>query len=295
MSNSVTLNDLEISKVQNKYKDYQDYTKENYVKYRFNYNNSIIKIYTTNKLLVQGKNQEIVFNEIMHLINKSSITTTASSNNVLSGNIIGTDEVGTGDVFGGIIVCACFVEKEKTDFLKQLGIKDSKKITDEDILKIAPILIKELTNAVVYLNNEKYNTVFSGFNLNKIKALMHNEAITKILRKVNDYDHIIIDGFTTPKNYFKYLEGYEVIENVNLIEKAEDKYLAVGASSIIARYYLIQNFNNLSKEYNYNFPKGASNKVDQLIDKIISDGNSELLTKVAKLNFKNFHRKSTNN
>lgn len=40
---------------------------------------------------------------------------------------IGSDEVGTGDFFGPIVVTATFVSKENIDFLTELGVRDSKK------------------------------------------------------------------------------------------------------------------------------------------------------------------------
>ena len=40
---------------------------------------------------------------------------------------IGSDEVGTGDYFGPIVVTASYVTKEDIPYLEELGVKDSKK------------------------------------------------------------------------------------------------------------------------------------------------------------------------
>ena len=48
---------------------------------------------------------------------------------------IGSDEVGTGDYFGPIIVTATLVNKETRKFLEELKIMDSKKMTDDKILR----------------------------------------------------------------------------------------------------------------------------------------------------------------
>ena len=48
---------------------------------------------------------------------------------------IGSDEVGTGDYFGPIVVTACFVLKNDIKELEKLGVNDSKKITDEKNIK----------------------------------------------------------------------------------------------------------------------------------------------------------------
>ena len=42
-------------------------------------------------------------------------------------NSIGSDEVGTGDFFGPIVVCASYVNKKDITFLEELGVRDSKK------------------------------------------------------------------------------------------------------------------------------------------------------------------------
>ena len=60
---------------------------------------------------------------------------------------IGSDEVGTGDYFGPIVVTAAYVTKKDIPFLEELGVRDSKKITDEHILKTVPEIIKRIPPA----------------------------------------------------------------------------------------------------------------------------------------------------
>ena len=38
----------------------------------------------------------------------------------------GSDEVGTGDYFGPVCVCASYVTQDNVDFLIKLGVRDSK-------------------------------------------------------------------------------------------------------------------------------------------------------------------------
>ena len=49
---------------------------------------------------------------------------------------IGSDEVGTGDYFGPIVVTATYVNKDNVDFLLELGVKDSKKMSDTEIIRV---------------------------------------------------------------------------------------------------------------------------------------------------------------
>lgn len=43
-------------------------------------------------------------------------------------SIVGSDEVGTGDFFGPMTVVAVYVDAKQIPLLKELGVKDSKKL-----------------------------------------------------------------------------------------------------------------------------------------------------------------------
>ena len=286
MNYTYTINDKQYQLIINTFKDTLPLTTP-YMKYRAQIKNSTITIYTTNKLLVQGVDSEETYQNILSLITNSKPT---NKINLKDKAIIGTDEVGTGDYFGGITVCSCFVPLDKQQLLINLGIKDSKEISDQKIYQLAPILMKTLTHEVILLNNEKYNeiTSFPDMNLNKIKAILHNRVINDILQKNLNYDEIIVDGFTTKDKYIDYLKKQEkVCHDVNLIPKAENTYLAVACASIIARYHFLEHLKNLSLKFNINLPKGARSIVDDVLLNIIETGNEESLNKIAKLNFNN--------
>lgn len=55
----------------------------------------------------------------------------------------GSDEVGTGDYFGPVVVASCIVTNKARKKLVHLGIQDSKQVDDVKIRKLAPI-IKEV-------------------------------------------------------------------------------------------------------------------------------------------------------
>lgn len=297
MTYTINLNKEQISLIINKYRKYQVETTTPYMIFRAKINLSTITIYQTNKLLIQGNKCEELYQEICALLNiKSDINKDEQKDINVPLSIIGTDEVGTGDYFGGIVVCGCFIEKDKILEIMKLGVKDSKKLDDKKIIDISPILISKLQYSIIYLDNEKYNqiTKIQGMNLNKIKAILHNKVILKLIEKNLKYDKIIIDGFTTKSKYLEYLQNQnQIISDVTLEEKGEDKYLGVAAASIIARYYFVKKLHELSKQYGYILPKGAGHEVDIMIEKIIRDGNGNLLKKIAKLNFKNTNKIKT--
>ena len=207
-------------------------------------------------------------------------------------NSIGSDEVGTGDFFGPIVVAASYVSTDNISFLEKLGVKDSKKMNDEAILKIVPQIMKKIPYEVKVLNNEEYNRLHSSnINMNAIKALMHNEVLLKLKSKINNYDYIIVDQFATPKNYFKYLENEkDIVANITFMTKAEDKNLAVACGSLISRYTFLQELDKIGEKYDLFLPKGASNLVDEFGSKFVKKYGFNELNKIAKMNFANVEK-----
>ncbi len=204
---------------------------------------------------------------------------------------IGSDEVGTGDYFGPIVVTASYVSKDKIAYLEDLGVRDSKKITDDKIMKIAPELIKNIPHQTIILSNEEYNEWQSkGYNMNKIKTILHNRVILSLLKQDNYMiDMVVIDQFTSPRSYYGYLKDMNenVYRKITFTTKAEDKCLSVGCSSIISRYIFLNEMDKLSKSINKVLPLGASTVVDEAGKDIINKHGKDILNKIAKTNFKN--------
>lgn len=200
---------------------------------------------------------------------------------------IGSDEVGTGDYFGPIVVTASYVDKEHMSLLNSLGVRDSKKITDDKIMKIAPQIIREIPHVTYILDNKTYNQ--NNHNMNKVKAILHNKVLCELAKKPNlKYDYIVIDQFCTPRNYFTYISGAkEKITKITFTTKAEDKCLSVAASSIISRYIFIKEFSKLGDTVNTFLKKGAGHEVDEIGVKIVQKYGFNKLEDIAKLNFKN--------
>lgn len=204
---------------------------------------------------------------------------------------IGSDEVGTGDYFGPIIVTATLVDKSTRKLLEDLKIMDSKKMTDDKIRRCAPILMNKLPYATFTLSNTKYNEMSSkGFNMNKIKAILHNRVLFELSNKGITYHKIIVDQFTTPRSYFSYLKQENIedkVTKITFLTKGESKHLSVAAASVISRYRFLQEMDKLSEKYKIDIPKGASPKVDSVAKKILDTYGKNELSKIVKLNFKN--------
>ncbi len=202
---------------------------------------------------------------------------------------IGSDEVGTGDFFGPIVVTATFVSKEDIDFLIDLGVRDSKKLTDIKIKKIAPLIIKKIPYSSYILTNHTYNKNWSeDLNMNKIKAILHNKVLFSLKEKNYDYDKIVVDQFVYPAKYYEHIkDAKDKVTNITFMTKAEDKCLSVAAASIISRYIFLGEMKKLSDELNLELPKGAGPNVDAVGIEIVKKYGFDKLKEIAKMNFKN--------
>ena len=201
---------------------------------------------------------------------------------------IGSDEVGTGDYFGPIIVTATYVPKDKIEFLKELKIGDSKKISDERIMELGPILGENLIYASQVITNKDYNKI-PDVNINKIKAALHNKVLYKLSHNENiSYDKIVIDQFVNERKYYEYLAGMQNVErNILFITKAEDKVYSVAAASIISRYLFLTSIYKIEKELGKVIPLGASSTVDEFAKEMVLKHGIEVLDLYTKKNFKN--------
>ncbi len=205
---------------------------------------------------------------------------------------IGSDEVGTGDYFGPIVVTSAYVNKDNIKWLESIGVKDSKKLTDDKILEIVPEIIKKIPYKSIILTNKEYNERYNAdTNMNKLKAILHNNVLVKLTNEIKDYDYVVVDEFAKKYVYFNYLkESSNVFRNITFLTKGEDKCLAVACASLISRYIFIKEFDKLSDKVDEFLPKGASDTVTDMGKKLVQKYGESILHDIAKLNFKNTNK-----
>lgn len=246
-----------------------------------------VLIYTSKKVVFQGNDAQTVASQL-------GLTTELSSPQSYDQNLpmIGTDEVGNGSYFGGIAVVASFVRPEDHTFLRSLGVDDSKHLNDSKIRQLAPILKEKISHKALLLSPQTYNQQVGKelpHNAVSVKVALHNQAIFLLLESGVKPEKIVIDAFTSKKNYDKYLknEKNHFPNPVNLEEKAEGHYLAVAVSSIIARDLFLENLEKLSADCGYRLPSGAGTKSDKVASQILAAYGMQGLAHLAKLHFAN--------
>lgn len=285
---------------------FQDLKKEKtppYAVFQAKDGDTTVTLYESGKVVFQGKDADLSsdFWIATEKINSGSVETTNSKDKKkekskekiipLRINSIGSDEVGTGDYFGPIVVTASYVSKDNIDFLLDLKVKDSKKLTDTEITKIVPQIIKKIPYKTYILNNSDYNKYYKNYNMNQMKAILHNKVLYDLKQSNYTYDYIVVDQFEPPRSYFNHImNSSKKVNDIFFITKAEDQCLSVACSSLISRYIFLQEMNKLSKELGLTLPKGANPKVDEIAKSIVKKYGKEKLNEIAKLNFKNTDR-----
>lgn len=298
MANSFKANQETIAKIIEYYKDLQDenITSNISIYFKASCKDFTVLIYSTGTVLFQGKKAK---EELARwtVLDEEQLSFNLEYEQIVDDEVdhIGSDEVGCGDYFGPIVVTSAFVNKENYHYLVDIGVKDSKKLTDEKIKELANLIKDKVTSVTFVLSNEKYNEIYgnNSYNLNKVKAYLHNFVLHKLTSKLDFNGPVIVDQFCEKNTYFNYLKDYktnEIQQGITFTTKAESKYIAVACASILARNRFIEEIEKIRNETGYDIPLGASDRVDQVAKQILEEKGMDYLSKYVKLHFKNTNK-----
>lgn len=258
-----------------------------------------ISAYNSGKIVLQGtaaeKESEPWLNkgatpqQKKESVSKKDLSTLPSG---FSGwSVIGSDEVGTGSYFGPLTVVAAYVEDTAIPLLKELGVQDSKNLSDPQIIRIAKDLVAFLPYSSLSMDPVTYNRIQPTMSQGKMKAILHNRALLNVKEKIvpKQPKAILIDQFAQPSTYYAYLKQEKEIlkEDVFFATKGESRHLSVAAASIIARYSFLNGLKEESDAVGITLPSGAGSQSDIVAAKLLKKGGIDLLGKVAKLHFAN--------
>ena len=267
-----------------------------YVVFQAQDEDTVITMYESGKVMFQGTSADVdaaMWGVALENTDEKKEEKKKENLKYYNASSVGSDEVGTGDYYGPIVVTACYVDKKDLEELKKLGVGDSKKIDDDRILKIAPQIAKIVKYKSVILTNKEYNEKYTkDVNMNKIKAILHNRVLYQLINEEKpDYEYIIVDEFARENRYYEYLNGQPVVQRgITFLTKAEDISPAVGCASIISRYIFLKEFDKLSDSLSIPLPKGAGKDVDTIGEEIVEKYGEDKLKEIAKVNFKNTDR-----
>ena len=184
----------------------------------------ILILYTSGKLLLQGRSEGV--DQIARELRKLGVGEEVKPIKFRkeTGVMIGSDESLKGDTFGGIVVAAVKADEKAREKLREIGVADSKKLSDKEIIVMASrirIVVEcEIRNIFPIEYNGQKQTIL----LNKL----HKECADFL--KPGQH---VVDKYP----------GCRVGEIRE--EKAEDKYVEVAAASVLARATALRQLDTL--------------------------------------------------
>ncbi len=188
--------------------------------------------------------------------------------------ILGIDDSGRGPVIGPMILAGVLTDSELEKELKELGIRDSKKLTPRRREILAEIIRKKALsyNVKIISPREIDSRTKAGINLNKIEAIKSAEIINQ-MNKGLDKIKVIVDCPSPNTRKWKayLLTKIQNISNLNVSceHKADVNYIAVSSASILAKSAREKEVRKIKKKLGIEFGSGYSS--DPITRKFLSD------------------------
>lgn len=242
-------------------------------------------LYESGKLMVQGKEKDDFISYYLEPEILGNLSYTYPETTVDTNPHIGVDEAGKGDLFGPLCIAALYADESMITELIKMGIRDSKRMNDNVILKHAEKIRKICPYSLVTIYPKKYNELYDQFkNLNSLLAWGHATAIEEISLKT-DCSKVVIDQFASEHVVENALHRKGLSLELTQRHRGEEDIVVAGAS-ILARAAFVQGIDKLAVQFNLTLPKGASSLVVEAGRRFVEMHGQAPLNEVAKLHFK---------
>ena len=152
--------------------------------------------------------------------------------------IAGIDEAGRGPCFGPMVIGLSVIEKKDEAKLKKIGVKDSKEISPKKRSELFSEIQNICTEKIIdIIEPIEINDLMTRESLNEIEAIRIAKMINSLKTKP---ETIYVDSPDSSKGKFekrirKYLKKEKQQIKIVAENKADSKYVVVGAASILAK------------------------------------------------------------
>jgi len=251
----------------------------------------VVNLYTSGKCLVQGSGAE---DFVLFFLEPTVLQcATVGYEDVLDPDRIaphmGIDESGKGDFFGPLVASAVYVDPEIAKAMQELGVKDSKQMTDKAVFFVGGKLRQLLTPkryTLVAIGPESYNRLYGKMrNVNAMLAWAHARCIENMLDAMPGCPRAVADQFGAKQVIERALMKKGRSIQLEQYHKAESD-IAVAAASVLAREAFLRSLAKLSETYGVALPKGASEQVKNAAIDLVAKSGPEYLLKTAKCHFR---------
>jgi ribonuclease HII len=177
--------------------------------------------------------------------------------------VVGADEAARGLIIGPMVIGACAADENVLAELRKISIKDSKKYTSDQKLKTHVSQIKKIAlgwSVKVITADVLTNFNKNGLTMDEAEAYAFYWALEEIIEKVPKINEFQVDNFQAVDRLAFLLENNKKMKGIDLkvLPRAETKYIAVSAGSLLAREKSLNELDKIRKKYG-NFGSGSTN------------------------------------
>ena len=246
----------------------------------------VATLYNSGKLVIQGAASLAFIARWTDLEPDSSESPKKARNDDppidLEPPITGSDEAGKGDYFGPLVVAAVRADEAALARLIEVGVADSKTLTDNRALALGALLRAECEFAIRRVDPNEYNRVYPSYPaLNPFLADLHAEVLGQLAKPG---ENVLVDQFE--RRGYVQAATHSLGAKLTEVPRAE-RHPCVAAASVLARQEFLVGLQELSEAFEVSLPKGAGAPVDDVGVQLVRSQGDEALRGAAKLHFKN--------
>jgi len=173
--------------------------------------------------------------------------------------LCGVDEAGRGPVIGPLVVCGVACETDVP--LRQLNVRDSKKLSAERREALSPEILKVCRAEVVVVSAEDIDAMRKEMSLNDFEARLFAQVIEKLHPGIAYVDSADVDEHAFKKAILRALPF-----EVDLVSKhgADDLFPVVSAASIVAKVHRDAAIRKIEGEFGQKIGSGYSHDAETI-------------------------------
>jgi len=171
--------------------------------------------------------------------------------------ICGIDEAGRGCVIGPLVICGAMVDEEKQENLKNMGVKDSKLLTQLKRERLFDDLQEVVKYEIIIINPSEIDSYVlseTGDNLNWLEA----QKSAEIINRLQPEKAILDCPSQNTKAYKEYVTERLLHKKLDIKaeHKADFNYPIVAAASILAKVTRDAELAKIKKDVGEDFGSG---------------------------------------
>lgn len=164
-------------------------------------------------------------------------------------HICGIDEAGRGCIIGPLVICGAMIDENEQPKLKEMGVKDSKLLSEHKREQLAAILPKHVRYQIIIVppsEIDEYVLSETGENLNWLEA----QKSVELINMLNPEKVILDSPSPNLKAYKSYVAERLLHKAIDIVveHKADLNHPIVAAASILAKSMREEEIRKLKEE-----------------------------------------------